>query len=898
VSQFRLPARDGSSLARALSPFAAGLLLAGASAAQVTFGSREVISSQFVKANSAVGVDIDGDGDRDVLACWVEDNTVTWHENVGGDASSWISHTVTINIIGSRYANAGDVDGDGDIDVLTASCLDDEIAWYENANGDGLTWVEHSITVNANCAQYVDSEDVDEDGDLDVLSMSYLDSKVAWHENLLGDGTMWTEHVVSTDGNGGREVSHADMDGDGDPDILGAWSEAMKVAWHDNTAGDGSAWTQNTITTMANGADSVIAADLDGDGDLDAAGASFIDGKVSWYENVLGDATMWIKHDVDPSATLADSVAAGDVDQDGDLDLLAAVFGDDVTAWYENVGGDGSTWTKWIVTSSADGARRVRLSDVDMDGDIDVLGASYEGGQVMLYRNLTEHPEAIAFATAATVDGAADGARAVTVVDLDRDGDLDLASASFDSSMVAWSENTAGDASAWFTTQVTNAWSGVQAIAAGDVDDDGDPDLLSAAGTAGAVLWHENTLGDGTAWMDRPVSLALLDPRSVRVADLDRDGELDVLTASAGDGTIAWHENLAGDGSMWTPRAISSGATAPSAAVAADIDADGDPDVVGALTGLSEIAWYQNLAGTGLTWKKKVIATGVDAVDVVVVDLDADGDLDVAAALGADDTVAWYENAGGGGGGAGAWTAHVVGTGIVGASSVLPDDVDRDGDVDLVVASEGDDTVAWYENDGGAGLAWKRHVVTVEADGAADALVADLDRDGFPDIAMAARNGDLVSWADGQASPAASLAILPCPDNPPGSLVDLGGDPVIGGTFTLGVDNPLGTFPVGSLPAIAVGAFPASSTACGIPLPGLGMDATPGQLQISIVGPSLLGIVVGPAWLGVGQPSPISVPIPAEPTLVLKTIYVQGAMFDPVLGKIGLAETAEIVIGP
>ena len=75
-----------------------------------------------------------------------------------------------------------DLDGDGDMDVLSASWLDDKIAWYEN---DGVEYSvpEVFISTNADGAWSVYAQDLDGDGDKDVLSASRDDDKIAWYEN-------------------------------------------------------------------------------------------------------------------------------------------------------------------------------------------------------------------------------------------------------------------------------------------------------------------------------------------------------------------------------------------------------------------------------------------------------------------------------------------------------------------------------------------------------------------------------------------------------------------------------------------------------------------------------------------------------------------------------------------
>ena len=78
------------------------------------------------------------------------------------------------------------MDGDGDVDVLSASAWDDTVAWYENQDGVGGGFTTHIITTSADYAHSVFAIDMDGDGDVDVLSASFNDDKVAWYESNLG----------------------------------------------------------------------------------------------------------------------------------------------------------------------------------------------------------------------------------------------------------------------------------------------------------------------------------------------------------------------------------------------------------------------------------------------------------------------------------------------------------------------------------------------------------------------------------------------------------------------------------------------------------------------------------------------------------------------------------------
>jgi hypothetical protein len=231
---------------------------------------------------------MDKDGDIDALSASRDDDKIAWYENTLGDGSEWKEHVISVKADGAHSVCAADVDGDGDMDALSASDDDDKVAWYENLKGDGSTWKEGIITQKADSAHSVHAADVDGDGDVDVLSASYNDDTVAWHENKTGKGSDWLAHPISTSADAAMSVVAADLDGDGDLDVLSASGNDDTVAWHENTAGNGSAWTSRTISKAIDAPFSVHAADLDGDGDVDVLSASFFDDTIAWYQNKGG----------------------------------------------------------------------------------------------------------------------------------------------------------------------------------------------------------------------------------------------------------------------------------------------------------------------------------------------------------------------------------------------------------------------------------------------------------------------------------------------------------------------------------------------------------------------------------------------------------------------------------
>ena len=326
-------------------------------------------------ATSVTAADLDGDGDMDVLSASYQDDTIAWYENDGSE--NFTPHVIATDADGAYSVTTGDVDGDGDLDVLSASALDDEIVWYENDGSENFT--ANIITSSANAARSVTTGDIDGDGDLDVISASSSDDTIAWYEN---DGSgAFTTRVIATDADEAYSVSTGDVDGDGDLDVLSASSADNKIAWYENN-GSG-VFTTRVIATDADGAYSVSTADVDDDGDLDVLSASSNDDKIAWYENDGSEnfTTRVIATDADS----AYSVTTGDVDGDGDMDVLSASANDDKIAWYENDGNE--NFTSHEITTGANVAWAVTTGDVDGDGDLDVLSASLSDDTIAWYQN-------------------------------------------------------------------------------------------------------------------------------------------------------------------------------------------------------------------------------------------------------------------------------------------------------------------------------------------------------------------------------------------------------------------------------------------------------------------------------------------------------------------------------
>ncbi|MGD9899908.1 MAG: FG-GAP-like repeat-containing protein, partial [Calditrichaceae bacterium] len=188
------------------------------------------------------------------------------------------------------------------------------------------------------------------DGDnlTDIVSMSWLsysslipvaDEDARWWKQVSADS--WTQQQVIQTSYGGNDAVVADLDEDGDMDIVGAGYKHKSVGWWANN-GSGVFNTINSIKTPFTYTRNVVAADLDGDGDLDIAACADTDNTISWFEN--DGSQNFTEHTVTTDFTYAYFVSAADMDGDGDMDLIGTAqdkieSGGTIAgqlAWWEN----------------------------------------------------------------------------------------------------------------------------------------------------------------------------------------------------------------------------------------------------------------------------------------------------------------------------------------------------------------------------------------------------------------------------------------------------------------------------------------------------------------------------------------------------------------------------------
>ncbi|MCY3641027.1 MAG: FG-GAP-like repeat-containing protein, partial [Gammaproteobacteria bacterium] len=332
------------------------------------------------------------------------------------------------------------------------------------------------------------------------------------------------------------------------------------------------------------------------------------------------------------------SVHAGDLDGDGDMDVLATATDDDAIFWWEN-SGSGHFAVRHLVVSDVSGPVVALADDLDQDGDGDVVSASFYDRLVYKHQNLGD----AGFSAAEVIATDITNSYSLSLVDIDADGWTDVLLGGVANGALAWHRNQ-GDGQFTRARVIDQPDRQVLAeITATDFDGDGDRDVLAAPGSGSAIRWHEN-LGQGTFSQPRLIveGLEYEDTSYLGAADLDGDGDSDIVHHSYLDSTLAWFENLSG--SVLGRRVIALGGESGIAVNVADLDGDGDQDLVVGDYEEDKIVWYENL-DRGQFSDERIIASSLDGFnDLHTADLDGDGDLDVLCATYGDDTIAWYEN--------------------------------------------------------------------------------------------------------------------------------------------------------------------------------------------------------------------------------------------------------------
>jgi hypothetical protein len=662
---------------------------------------------------------------------------------------------------GVYAAYPADINGDGTADIVAtgvgplkpaaqASSAPNgasAVVWFENKLRTTNGFERHIISSDLNYPVAIYPADLDHDGDVDVLAAARDGNSITWFENNGATPPGFTAHLIATDTIAAVAVHAADIDGDGDIDVVSASEDDNKIAWYANDGARPPTFTEHIIRQFAppdpkkDYAKTVFAADVDRDHDMDIVYGSEDDNQVGWLEN-LGGATAFTDQLLVNDTDHTKVVYSTDVDNDGDMDVLAASSSDNRVTWLENIGGNPPKFNSQNITLNAVGAHSVYAADLDSDGDPDILSASRDDNRVTWYPNQTIHRSAFYLEQKQSVLDRISEPRSVYAVDLDGDGDMDLLATS--DTAVTWYESNGASPPTFTRHTIANNLSGGRWVYSADLDGDGDPDVLAAAKDNNLIVWYENRGGTPLNFASHTVTQQAIGARAVLAADLDRDGDMDLYSASDTDNVIAWYENMGGIPRNFVRHVVSSHAIYARSVYAADLDNDGDLDLMSASQLDDTVRWYENNGVKPASFTEHVVATTIDGVQHIHADdLDHDGDMDLITASEFDNTIRWFENVGGT---PPSFVPHVITANAPAVHAVYSGDADQDGDVDIFAAIEKSNTIAWYENNGATPVSFTEHVIVNNALTAHGIYAADMDKDGDLDVLSASRGDGKIAW--------------------------------------------------------------------------------------------------------------------------------------------------------
>jgi hypothetical protein len=371
------------------------------------------------------------------------------------------------------------------------------IALISNSSISQIPFQEYLLGEAAQRVTGIVSADFDLDGDLDIITCLRTENKIVSYSNTDGEFPSFATNIIAENIQGPFYICTCDLNQDNYQDIVVSLIGSNKIIALLNPGSLNQIWPIYIVAENFNEPHGVAIADINGDELNDIIGTAASDNTIAFWQNNGGFPDTWIKTVITDNFLYTQGIDASDIDNDGDYDLVASALQANTIALWINDGSANPNWEEVIVSSSFYMAHDANFGDANGDGFVDIFGAAYSSNQIAYWQNSGDNP--LSFSKI-IIDNSFSGALTVRTQDIDNDGDLDAAGCAWGNGTVAWFENRMNATGGWEKHIITENLYGAWPLCVVDLDGDNDNDILAGAdklnnpGTNGTFTLWENQI--------------------------------------------------------------------------------------------------------------------------------------------------------------------------------------------------------------------------------------------------------------------------------------------------------------------------------------------------------------------------------------------------------------------